>query len=190
MITLIDKKTALVLIDLQNSIAKAPKAHPLDEVINNATKLMHAFHKSALPVIVVNVNPTGALWTTTRKDNKQAMPPIDEEALSIIPQLKTRHTDIFITKTTWNAFFETPLHHVLQQRGITNIVLGGISTSIGVEGTARAAAEHGYNITFAVDAMTDNVLSAHQNSLQYIFPRMGEVGSTDEIIALIPGAED
>jgi nicotinamidase-related amidase len=66
-------------------------------------------------------------------------------------------------------------------------VLAGVATSIGVEGTARAASEHRYNVTFARDAMTDIFADAHERSLQYIFPRIGEIGETDEIIAKMIG---
>jgi nicotinamidase-related amidase len=54
-----------------------------------------------------------------------------------------------------------------------------------VEATARAASEFGYNITFATDAMTDRVESAHNHSIQNIFPRLGERGTTKEIIEML-----
>jgi nicotinamidase-related amidase len=73
----------------------------------------------------------------------------------------------------------------LRRRGITQIVLTGVATSIGVESTARAAYEHGYHVTLATDAMTDLSASAHENSLNWIFPRLGEIGSTAEILALL-----
>ncbi len=63
--------------------------------------------------------------------------------------------------------------------------MAGISTSLGVEGTARAASERGYNITIATDAMTDLQEAAHQRSLQYLFPRMGETGTTKDIIEML-----
>ena len=61
-------------------------------------------------------------------------------------------------------------------------MIAGISTSIGVEGTARGASERGYNIAFAKDAMTDMFAEAHERSLKYIFPRIGEIDDTDKII--------
>ena len=106
----------------------------------------------------------------------------------IVDPIKPDSDDIQITKETWNAFYNTPLHEELQKRSITGIVLAGISTSIGVEGTARSANERGYNITFATDAMTDTVAAAHNNSLTYIFPRIGELATTDAIIAQLPKA--
>ena len=94
----------------------------------------------------------------------------------------TEITDIFVTKRTWNAFYNTPLHEELKKRNITGIVLAGIATSIGVEGTARAAHELGYNISFATDAMTDRMAEAHKHSMQIIFPRIGELGTAADII--------
>lgn len=183
MITAIDKNTALILIDLQKGIIASPKAHPMAGVLDNAAKLVSAFHAAHLPVVVVNVNPVGAAWSRTRKNAIQPVGAFKDDFLEITHEIKPEPGDIMITKHTWGAFFETTLREQLQERNITGIVLGGVSTSIGVEGTARQAMDFGYNLAFASDAMTDNILSAHEHSLNVIFPRIGEVGTTDEIIA-------
>jgi len=193
MITQIDPTTALVLIDLQKGIVSLPTAHPAAEVIGKAAQLTDAFHARNMPVVVVHVNPLGAKWTLTRVESSTA--PKDEESIkqareamekggffTIVPEIKTTVEDIFITKDSWNAFYNTGLHEKLQSLNITSIVLAGIATSIGVEGTAREASQLGYNITFAKDAMTDMHLSAHENSMQFIFPRIGEVDDTAAII--------
>lgn len=57
---------------------------------------------------------------------------------------------------------------------------------MGVESTARQAFEHGYNVTIAADAITDLNAEAHARSLEWVFPMLGEVGTTDDIIALLP----
>jgi nicotinamidase-related amidase len=183
MITALDKNTALVLIDLQKGIVKLPPGDVVNKIVQNVVKLVDAFHEAGLPVVAVNVNPGSSAWLNTRKDVKPASRAAFEgDSLHIIPEIKTQPGDIFITKHTWGAFYETALDEELKKRNITGIVLAGISSSIGVEGTARQASERGYNITFAKDAMTDSAPEAHDRSLKYIFPRMGEVGDTDEII--------
>ncbi len=194
MITEIDPKTALVLIDLQKGIAALPVVHPAEEVISKSAELLAAFREKNLPVVIVHVNPLGAKWTQTRTESPSA--PKGEEAIAqartameqggffeIVPQIATQPDDIFITKTTWGAFYNTGLNERLQEEGITGIVLAGIATSIGVEGTARQASELGYNISFAKDAMTDMHLSGHEHSISTIFPRIGEVGTTADIIS-------
>jgi len=99
----------------------------------------------------------------------------------IVPEIKILPQDLLIEKRGWNAFFQTSLDKELRKRGITQLILAGMSTSIGVEGTARAASELGYNLVFATDAMTDRVQQAHDNSLLNIFPRLGELGTVMEI---------
>jgi nicotinamidase-related amidase len=183
MITSLDDKTALVLIDLQNGVVGLPLAHPVANVLANAAKLVAAFRKAGLPVVIVNVNPTGAAWTKVRKDaNPTGGAAFKEDWLDIVPEIVTQNSDIFITKHTWGAFYETELDNELKKKNITGIVIAGISTSIGVEGTARGASERGYNLTFAEDAMTDMFSDAHEHSLTRIFPRIGEIGTTDDVI--------
>ncbi|TCD10835.1 isochorismatase family protein [Pedobacter frigidisoli] len=179
MITALDKNTALVLIDLQNGIVNLPVVHPVKNILDNAAKLVAAFRKAQLPIVVVNVNPTP---NKLRKDAKIGAFEPTAEWLKIVPQIKTMADDTYITKRTWNAFTNADLEVELKSRNITGIVLAGISTSIGVEGTARSANELGYNITFAEDAMSYLFADAHEHSLKRIFPRIGEVGATEEII--------
>ncbi len=196
MITAIDKKTALVLIDLQKGIVSNEMAHDKDVVLKNVSALIQCFRQANLPVVIVHVNPMGAAWTKARVEKpsfpqnavvqtlaKVAMPVTGFD--DIVPEVDTKPHDIFITKKTWNAFFDTPLHIELKSRDVTGIVLAGISTSIGVEGTARAASELGYNITIATDATTDRVLEAYNNSIKNILPRISELGTTQEIILMI-----
>jgi len=184
MVTSLDKNTALVLIDLQKGIVNFPLTHPVADVLANAAKLVAAFRKANLPIVVVNVNPSGK-WTGSRKDAQQKAftPPADW--LEITPEIETQPDDIFITKSTWSAFFNTAIDEELKQKGVTGIVLAGISTSIGVEGTARDASRLDYNITFASDAMTDMIADAHVHSQKIIFPRLGEVDTTDKIIEVL-----
>lgn len=196
MITAIDAKTALVLIDLQKGIVALPTAHPTQNVIEKSVELIKAFRSKNLPIVFVNVNPLGAKWTQARVEQSTA--PKGAEAIEkariameqssffdLVPELDVQSDDILITKNTWNAFYNTALHEILQKLEITGIVLAGVATSIGVEGTARNASEHGYNITFVEDAMTDMHLSAHENSLKTIFPRIGEVGDTAKVVEML-----
>jgi nicotinamidase-related amidase len=183
MITALDKNTALVLIDLQKGIVGFPTVHPMSDVLANAAKLVEGFRKAGLPIVIVNVDAAGRAWTRTRKDASRPAGAYQDDYLEISHEIKTQPDDIFITKHTWGAFFETALQDELQKRGVTGIVIGGIATCMGVEGTARQASERGYNIAFASDAMSDTVAAAHENSVKVMFPRMGEVGTTAEILA-------
>ena len=106
----------------------------------------------------------------------------------VIDDLDGHAGDIRVTKRNWSAFYGTGLDLQLRRRGVTQIVLTGISTSIGVESTARQAHEHGYHVTIATDAITDSNADAHRNSVERIFPRLAETGATADVIAALPAA--
>ncbi|MEV4442923.1 isochorismatase family protein, partial [Streptomyces sp. NPDC049577] len=74
----------------------------------------------------------------------------------------------------------------LRRRGVTQIVLAGIATSMGVESTARAAHEHGYHVTVVTDAVTDIDADVHRNSVEKVFPRLAETDTVENILALLP----
>ena len=65
---------------------------------------------------------------------------------------------------------------------MTQVFLTGIATTAGVESTARNAHDHGYNVVLVIDAMTDRDADAHRNSVEKIFPRIGETTTTDEVL--------
>jgi nicotinamidase-related amidase len=90
-----------------------------------------------------------------------------------------------VSKRTWGAFTGTGLDDYLKFAGVTQVVVCGVATSIGVESTARQAHELGFNVTLAVDAMTDLSAEAHANSLERIFPRLGETGTTRDVLDLL-----
>jgi nicotinamidase-related amidase len=90
-----------------------------------------------------------------------------------------------VTKRTWGAFASTDLEARLKQKGVTQVVVTGVATGTGVESTARQAYEQGFNVALAIDAMTDARPEAHAYSLAHVFPRLGETGTTQQILDLL-----
>jgi nicotinamidase-related amidase len=181
-VTTIDPQTALIVIDLQKGILAVPAAHSMDEVLRRAATLAEAFRAANLPVVLVNV--TGVAPGRTEAGGGGHALPADWAELA--PELNRQPGDHTVTKLRWGAFHETGLDAHLKELGVTQVVLAGVATSIGVESTARNAHEHGFHVTLAVDAMTDMDADAHDNSVARIFPRLGETGTTKEIIDLLP----
>lgn len=179
--TRLDTNTALVVIDLQKGIVALPTAHPVGGVIERTRALLDAFRSRGLPVVLVNV-AGGAPGRTQQQVRVDALP---ADWTELIAELDRQPGDHLVTKKTWGAFTGTGLDAHLKAAGVTQIVLAGVATSIGVESTARQAHELGYNVTLAVDAMTDLNADAHANSVERVFPRLGETGSTQDIVALL-----
>ncbi|GAA3691200.1 hydrolase [Nonomuraea antimicrobica] len=187
-VTTIDPTTALVLIDLQNLVVSLPTTpHTGSQVVTRAAELADAFrHHGALVVLVrLTARTDGSDAPPGRTEIPRPPGPLPAGWDDIVDDLSGHPGDITVTKRTWSAFHGTDLDLQLRRRGVTQIVLAGIATSIGVESTARAAYAHGYNVTLATDAAADRDSQAHHHSLERIFPLLGERGSTAEIIGLL-----
>ncbi len=181
--TTLDPRTALVVIDLQQGIAGLPAAASLAQpVIANAARLADAFRAAGLPVVLVNV--TGG--APGRTERRRSSAPRPDNWTEIVPELRREaEGTLVVTKQTWGAFHRTDLDTLLREAGVTQIVLAGIATSMGVESTARSAHEHGYNVTVATDAVADMDPVSHEHTIARVFPKLGETGATDEILHLL-----
>jgi nicotinamidase-related amidase len=185
-----EERAALVVIDLQKGIVGMKAApHDPSSVVQNAARIADAFRQRGLPVFLVRVTPSA-----DRKDSLH--PRIDESSTpsqwnrppdwsEIVPEMNKQESDFVITKRQWGAFHGTELDLQLRRRGIDTIVLCGISTDIGVESTARFAYEYGYHQVFAEDAMTARSATGHAHAVNEIFPRIGMVRKTEDILAAL-----
>jgi nicotinamidase-related amidase len=188
-VSTLDPKTALVVIDLQARIIGAPvEPHSAADVVARTAALAAAFRAHGLPVILVEVGASPEEATPGRIQGRRSSRPAGASSGNEIVAEIRGEGDIIVHKRTWGAFYGTDLDLHLRRRGITQIVLTGVATSIGVESTARAAHEHGYHVTLVSDAMTDINADAHANSIERIFPMLGELGTTAEILELLESA--
>ncbi len=185
-ITVLDPITALVVIDLQAFVMAIPTApHSPAAVVANAARLAQAFRARGLPVVLVHVAGMSPGRTEQPRPSVSAMPANWTE---LAPELERQPSDLIVTKYSVGAFYGTALDLHLRRRAVTQIVLCGIATASGVESTARSAHDHGYNVTFAIDAMADRSAELHAHSIAKVFPRIGETATTDDLLAKLgPG---
>jgi len=176
----LDQTPALVVIDLQSGLRGYPTVHPFDDVVANSAKLADAFRAKGLPVVLVNVNGTAP--GRTARNATGGSHTLPAEATTLLPELNQQPSDLTVTKQTLGAFLSTDLDQKLKAIGATQIVLTGISTTSGVESTARSAYELGYHVGFVLDAMTDTNEAAHDASIEHQFPKLGELGTTAEVL--------
>jgi nicotinamidase-related amidase len=176
----IDPVAALVVIDMQKGIVGLPTAHPMAGIVEKIARLTSAFRAAGQPVVLVNV--TGlAPGRNERKFNFQ--PPADWTEL--IPELDAQPGDHLVTKMQVGAFRNTGLDDLLRKAGATQAFVVGVATGSGVESTARAAYDHGYNVVLVTDAMTDMDAEVHRHSVEKTFPRIGETTTTDQVLVAL-----
>ena len=186
---IIAEKTALVVIDLQQGIAHPSRKgapHESTVVVGNASRLAQSFAEEGGFVVLVRVSSFDGKDMlkpeTDMHPSPTAYPAGWDEIVPELAEVKGAH---MVTKRQWGAFFGTDLDLQLRRRGIETIVLCGISTSIGVDMTAREAFQHGYQQIFVEDAMSASTTEEHEYVCRFIFPRIGKIRSTEEVLAAL-----
>lgn len=160
--------SALILIDLMPRIVAMPLApHTGDEVLARCRRLAEAFRAGGRPVVQVRVERPGVA----------EQPPGSGFADGLV-----QPGDLEVVKRTVGAFHATGLDDRLRALAVDRLVLAGLVTTMGVESTARAASDHGYEVEFVADAMSGFAADEHEFAVGRIFPRFGEVRNTADYL--------
>jgi nicotinamidase-related amidase len=181
------RRTALVVIDLQKGTLEFPAApYAIADVVANAARLVAQARQAGVLTVLVHVgfSPDFADFLKPAADEQVRMSGgMQADWTDFAAELKRQPGDIVILKRQWGAFYGTELDLQLRRRDIGTIILCGIATETGVESTARDAFERGYEQIFAEDAMSARTAEGHTHTTTRIFPRIGHVRRTDEIVA-------
>jgi nicotinamidase-related amidase len=186
--TLDAKKTALVLIDLQSGIvARETAPYSASQVVEKGRRLAEAFRGKGGTVVYVRVDMRDFLnlpVDAPSRDPNAPSPPAG--ASELVPESGFRAGDLLVTKHHWGAFAGTELEQLLRQRGIDTVVLGGISTNVGVESTARQGTGLGFAFVVVEDACATSMgEEAHRFAFEKIFPRLARVRKSSEVIGAL-----
>lgn len=168
--------TAVVLIDLQKGVlGRTVAPYTAEEIYARSMQFAQLCRAAAVAVIRVRVSFSADLKDAPRGPVDA---PMDYSALPVgwdeFPE-PPHASDLIVTKRQWGAFYGTDLDLQLRRRGVRCIVLGGIATNIGVESTARSAAEHGYELVIAQDLCSCLSAETHAFSFKHVFPRIARV---------------
>jgi len=163
------ERTAVIVVDLMPRIVDRDMGpHKGAEVVARAHRLVTAFRQAGGTVVLVRVDRPGVA----------EQPP----GSGFVPEMQPQPGDVVVVKHTVGAFYGTGLADQLRERGVDTVVMTGIATTMGVESTARAAADHGFEVIFAADAMSGMTAAEHEQALTVVLPRFGEVVTTDEVL--------
>jgi ureidoacrylate peracid hydrolase len=112
----------------------------------------------------------------------------------IIDELPVTPDDLIVYKHRFSGFFETNLHDLLQERGISHLVFTGCTTSVCVESTMKDAMFRDYHCLVLEDCVDEAIgaglpRSNHEASLLVMQLLVGWVSdSTAFVSALSPAS--
>jgi len=86
-------------------------------------------------------------------------------------------------KVGFNAFANTALADVLQDKGITDVLVAGQVTSLCIDSTGRAAYERGYDVTILADCTSSRTTTEHDFFCDVVFPLYGRAKTTTDVLS-------
>lgn len=101
-----------------------------------------------------------------------------EPGHAIIPELAPAPDEPVIDKPGKGAFWATPLHALLQERGIDQLIVTGVTTEVCVHTTVREANDRGYECLVLSDATGSYFPEFHAAALAMISAQGGIFGWT------------
>lgn len=134
-------RTALLVVDMVNDfVVPGPSGHYSTMAVEFSPRLEETanFFRAQGACVV---------WVTMDSEQYRA----DPFAGTLAPAFHPQKEDLSIVKTTYDAFFNTDLHALLQERSIKTVIITGVCTEVCCLSTARSAQALGYETVFVSD---------------------------------------
>lgn len=200
---LVVERTALLLLDCQNAIvhpegpiATAMGFAPLvarHGTLARAAELLASFREAGAAVVHVGIAPERADPERRAARGHFYVRPASGGPSPLAPgswggafhdAVAPVDGELVVGKYPIGAFSRSELDARLQERGITDLVLAGVATHMVVESTTRVAADLGYSVVVAADAVMANDEATHRASLS-VQATFADVLTNDEIRSLL-----
>ncbi|MCL4362697.1 MAG: cysteine hydrolase [Candidatus Parvarchaeota archaeon] len=174
--------SALIVWDVQKMLVN--NIYNKEEFLKNINALIESARNKGMPIFFTKITPLPKEFESpARKYSSSKM----KFNLSQLPKemfelaIEPKNNEIVINKNTASVFIGTNFELMCRNAGIETLIIAGIATEIGVESTARDAANRGFYVVVDSDASSSSDKEAHERSLQNM-KKLFDVLSTDDII--------
>ena len=191
-------RTALLLWDMEYAIA--PNAFNYKDIAANLKMLAGVARQAGVQVFYSVQTPfdlakeEAGVWVRIRMKRANATDVAqllkekdDPHGREIVEELKPDPKDICFQKRRPDGFIGTDFDLMLRSRGIGAIVIGGVATEGGVEGTARTARNLGYDIVVLKDGVGSRNRELHDLALKLMERTQFDMATADEVAKIWRG---
>ena len=201
MALIIDKAhTALLAMDFQNDIVHENGAFKdfgfaamvkQNDVFNKTSRLLDAARQSGVKVIYVAVKfrsgyPERPANSGLFQGTIQANAIVEGTwGAEIHESVTPKDGEPVVTRRGVSAFYGSDLAALLATGGIDTLLLSGVATNFVVEGTAREAADRGYNVVIVGDCCASASQETHDAALNTTLPFLSTISNLDEVTAAL-----
>jgi len=163
-------KSALIVLDMQNYFLD-PLSHAFipsaSSIVPNIQDLIEVYQENHLPIVLtrhVNSEKNAGLMSSWWKDIIRKNTPRSEISDELTSMDKNK-SFIYLEKSRYDAFSETPLQEILMEQGIKQVVITGVMTHLCCESSARSAFMRGFEVFFPVECTATYHENFHRATL-------------------------
>jgi nicotinamidase-related amidase len=113
-----------------------------------------------------------------------------EPGHDIVPELYPKEGEPVVDKPGKGAFYATDLHSILQNRGIENLIVCGVTTEVCVHTTVREANDRGYRCIVPGDCCGSYFPEFHEVGLRMIKAQGGIFGWVTDSARVLAGLRE
>jgi nicotinamidase-related amidase len=186
------KRAALLIWDMEYAIG--PNAFNYNTILANLKDLSAVARRVGVPVFYSVqtafdlAKEEAGVWVRIRMKRAKATDPNqllhereDPKGREIVEELKPQPQDIVFQKRRPDGFVGTDLDLILRSRGIGTILIGGVATEGGVEGTARTGRNLGYDMVVLKDCVGSRSRESHELALKLMEQTFFDIATAKEI---------
>lgn len=197
-------RTALLAIDLQHDFVSPEgyfgrmgfETEALRAVIPNVNRIADALRRAGGLVVhtrqgyradLADMTPY-EVWRRARNGLADTQVLLrGQPGFEIDRQVDVRPADVIVDKTANGAFTHTDLEHVLGARGITHLIVTGVTTEVCVHTTLREACDRNYQCLTVPDACASGDVTMHDAAIRMVTVENGVFGVIAETDAVVAG---
>lgn len=161
------KKTALVLIDIQNESQYGVQG--LEEVVKNTKSLIDECRSQGVPVIYTrHINRADGIGLSYKEPLDESKPVFyctGTDAIEVIKDIAPQDGEIVIDKYRWSSFYDTSLDVMLRSLKVKHLLVGGLVTDGCLMTTVFDGYFRDYEINLIKDISATTNEGAHMASI-------------------------
>ncbi|MEV0385677.1 cysteine hydrolase [Nonomuraea sp. NPDC050643] len=185
-------RTALLVMDCQPAILALLPEGDGAALLGRLEKVIAGVRAAGGTVAYVRVGFTEADWAAIPPANRSFAPVAQHRLLhhadvatAVHERLTPQDGDIIVRKVRHGGLSTTDLDQRLRERGVTSLVIAGVSTSGVVLSTVLDAADRDYRLYVLADGVADPDPEAHDVLLRQVFPARAHVLETADLHTLL-----
>jgi ureidoacrylate peracid hydrolase len=192
------KRTALVVVDLQNAFMMPGVAHALCptavEIVPNVNSIASALRDAGGTVVWIQTEFTPDTlkdwWVQAemsgpeRTEQRRVALTKNSIGFALWSELDAKPDDLYVIKTRYSAFIQgaSDLEEQLKSRDIDTVIITGTVTNVCCESTARDAQMRNFRVIFVSDGNAANSDAEHNATLVSMYLTFGDVMPTDMVV--------